>query len=305
MIRSHLLLISLCTTYGLFFSLGKIALRFVDPIFLTGVRMILAGGILLIYQYLYNKSSLIIKKDQFFYIFLIAITGIYLTNVCEFWGLQFMSAGKTCFIYCSSPIVTAIISYFMFAEKITIKKIIGLSIGILGFSPLLLTQNPVEDLSGNFFFLSYAEISLIIAAIATSIGWILVRKKVKFQNMDIVVVNGFSMVLGGIIAMIHSYYTETWDPIPVTDLKNFIIWLLVLTIVSNIICYNLHAYLLRIFTATYITFAGLSDPFFAAFFGWALLGEVLPTEFWVSITCVVLGLSIYYREELKTSRKII
>lgn len=296
---NHSLLLTLCVLYGLFFAMGKIALQFVEPIFFTGVRMILAGIILLSYYYISCKPSKTLNKSQWWYIFVVGLFSIYLTNASEFWGLKFVSAGKTSLICCFYPIVTAIISWLFFKEIITRKKILGLLIGTLGFIPVLIGKEITENVSGTISFFSYAELALLFSAIATAFGWLCARNAIKYHNVHIVMLNGASMSIGGVMAMFHSYATETWAPLPIYNMKYFILWLLVITVISNIICYNLHGYLLKKFTATYISFANLSDPIFASFFGWFMLGEVLTYSFWLSVVCVGIGLSIYYKESIR------
>jgi drug/metabolite transporter (DMT)-like permease len=293
------LVLLLCMLYGSVFTFGKLALEYTSPLFITGSRMVVAGFLLLTYQCCFNRAALKIKKQHLLPIFIVALTGVYLTNALEFWGLQFMETGKACFLYSFCPVATALLSYAWFAEKITTQKWMGLIIAIAGFVPILVGHTSLEDTTPNFLFLSLAEMSLLAAAVATSIGWLAMRELVMNQSFSPVTANGISMWIGGLISLGHSWMIEPWDPIPVTDFWGFLPWFLCLTVVSNLICYNLHAMLLRLFTATYISLAGLSQPFFAALLGWLFLNESLSLYFWCSAIAVSIGLYIYYQEELK------
>lgn len=291
----------LCALYGSVFIFGKLTLEYAPPFFVTGTRMILAGTLLLIYQALFNRKALVLKKEHLLPLFVIGLTGVYLTNVLEFWGLQYLEAGRACFLYSFSPIATAVLSYIWLSEKITFQKLIGLFIGIAGFMPLFIGPDSIEDNSGKFWIFTYAELTILGAAIATSIGWLTMRLTVQKKRYSPVMANAVSMLIGGVFSLIHSFHSETWDPFPVTDWGPFLQWFLALTLVSNLICYNLHSVLLKSFTATYISFAGLTQPFFAAFFGWLFLDEVLTAYFWISIFAVTMGLYIYYQDELRAS----
>jgi len=293
------LVLLLCGLYGSVFIFGKLTLESAPPFFITALRMILAGILLLSYQFCFQRQKFILRKEHLGPILLIGLTGVYLTNVLEFWGLQFMEAGRACFLYSFSPIATALMSYAWFSEKLTLQKWLGILIGVLGFLPLLIGPNSVEDTTDQLFILSYAELAILGAAIATSIGWLAMRDTVKNRGYSPVMANATSMLVGGILALIHSLIVEPWDPIPVNDLKAFLPWFLCLMLVSNLISYNLHSVLLRSFSATYLSFAGLSQPFFAALFGWLFLDEILTPPFWISALAVTLGLYIYYQEELK------
>jgi len=302
--QSQALVFLLCAMYGSIFSFGKLALNYTSPLFLTGSRMCLAGLILLLYQFLFHRKGFILRKEHLWPLVWIAITGVYLTNALEFWGLQFMEAGKACFLYSFTPIATAILSYFWFGEKLTYQKLIGLSLGILGFIPILITHSSTEGHTGFLRLLSLAELAILGAAVATSIGWTLMRVMVKNHSYSSVMSNAITMLGGGIFSLIHSYFADGWTTLPVQEIYPFLGWMVFLCMLSNLICYNLHAHLLKKFTATYLSFAGLTQPIFAAFFGWIFLQEVMSLYFWISAFCVTVGLYMYYREELKQGHMV-
>ncbi len=296
----HGLVILLCILYGSVFVFAKLTLEYGSPLFITAARMILAGLLLLGFQFLFHRSHFHFKRQYIRPIFIIAFTNVYLTNALEFWGLQYMEAGKACFLYSFTPIATALLSYTWFNEVISLKKWMGLLIGVLGFLPILIVHSGTEiDSGGSVLFFSYAELALLGAALASAIGWIAMRHTVKNLAYSSVMANGSSMLVGGLLALIHSLLTENWNPVPITDLWPFMQWFVILTIISNLMSYNLNTYLLKIYTATYIAFAGLSQPFFAALIAWLILGEVESLYFWLSFVIVSLGLYMYYKDELK------
>jgi drug/metabolite transporter (DMT)-like permease len=154
--------------YALFasiFPISKIGLAYAQPLFLVGTRMALAGLILLGYQFFLKKQTFSIGRKAWWRLFLLAVFNIYLTNAFEFWGLRYLTTSKTCFIYSLSPFLSALFSYFLFSEKLTGKKWMGLVVGFLGFLPILLNQTFNEEQAGYFFFFSWAELAVMMAAI--------------------------------------------------------------------------------------------------------------------------------------------
>lgn len=281
------------------FTLGKATLEYAPPVFLTGARMFLAGIILLTFLACFKRDQLKLQKHQWFPLILLAISAVYLTNVLEFWGLQYLTAAKACFIYSLSPFLAALFSYLEFREKITRRKVLGLSIGFVGFLPVLLSQGGAEDLLGGLGFLSWAEVALVVAVVTSVYGWVLMRKLGKDDGMSPVMANGGSMFIGGALALIHSAFTETWNPTPVTQYLPFFQGVLLMIVISNIVCYNLYGWLLKHFTATFLSFAGLMTPLFAAFFGWMVLGETVQPSFFLSMGIIASGLWLIYAEELR------
>lgn len=293
--------------YALFasvFTVSKTGLEYTQPVFFVGARMLVAGLLMVAYQLFVQKESFVFSRKQFWRLVRLAVFNIYLTNIFEFWGLKYLTSFKTCFIYSLSPFVSAFFSYLMFSEKITGKKWLGLVIGMLGFIPILIHENATEQSTRHFFFLSWAEISVMGAAVSSVYGWILLRQLVKEDGLSPFKANGWAMLFGGAIALFHSYFTEDWNPMPVTETVPFLECAIALIIISNIICYNLYGFLLRRFTATFMSFAGFTTPLFTALFGWFYLGEVVSPPFYLSAAIVFLGLLLFYQEELKQGYQV-
>ncbi|NGX63281.1 MAG: S-adenosylmethionine/S-adenosylhomocysteine transporter [Candidatus Anoxychlamydiales bacterium] len=283
------------------FALGKMAIFSSTPLFFTATRMLLAAFLILGYMLLRKRSQLKISKKQFFAIGILALLSMYLTNALEFYGLKHLSASKTCFIYSLTPIFAAIFSYIHFKEKLSLKKMLGMSIALLGIIPVFFIQSGSAKITSSFFHISLPEIAVIVAVIFSVYGWVLLRMLVKNNSVSPLTANGIGMLLGGIFALTHSYFFDAWTPIPVSSGHNlaFIQGILSYTIVSNIICYNLYGYLLKKYTATFMSFVGLLSPIFASFSEWVLL-KTPPSPIILGSTCIIiLGLYIVYKEELK------
>lgn len=228
--------------------------------------------------------------------FILGFFSIYLSNACEFWGLKDLSAAKTCFLYSLSPFITAILSYVHFKEKITSRKWMGIAIGFLGIFPVLYSEsaNPIHI----FQSVSWPEVYVFGAVIFSVYGWILIRYLVANRTIPAPVVNCITMFIGGSIALLHSIMTEG-TYIQTTNPSSFISMLLLFTLISNIICYNLYGYLLKKFTASLISFVGLLSPIFASLSAWLFIGESPSPLIFVSTFIVMIGLSIFYKEEHK------
>lgn len=283
--------------FGSIFSVGKLGVAASQPYFLTGMRMFLAGGLMLGYVGLKYPKSLIFYKQDWLLLFLIAFFNVFITNAFEFWGLQYMSAGKTCLIYSLSPFAAALIAYFFGTEKMPWKKWLGLFVGTLSFCPMMLGPWLDGQLGGNDTLELLAEGALTISAITAVIGWTFVRKLTIEKNTPHPIVNSLSFLLAGGMCLITSFAVETWDPVPVFSWPDFLFSLVYIVIIHNIICYSIYAAALKRFSVTFMAFAGLSNPLFAAFFGWFFLGEDIVKSFWVAFAGVLMGLYLFYQAE--------
>lgn len=296
-----LLVIALYAAWSSVFSLAKVALQYSPPIYLTGFRMVLAGVLLLAYLAIKRRSEFQLKLKQLFSLSLLAIFSIYLTNILEFWGLQYLTAGKACFIYSLSPFFAALFSYLHFGEKMNGRKLMGLLIGFVGILPVVYLKTGGEETLGGVGLFSWPTLAIIGAALCSVYGWVLLRLIIKDQMVSPVMANGWSMVVGGAMALVHSFFSENWNPLPVAsqNFAPFFLWTGMIAIVSNLICYNLYGVLLKRFTATFLSFMGLLSPIFASLHGWIFLGEPLSWVIFASTALVSLGLWVVYAAELR------
>jgi drug/metabolite transporter (DMT)-like permease len=283
------------------FPLGKIALFSSTPLFFTATRMLLASFLILAYLFFKKRNDLKMNLKQSLAIVLLAILSMYLTNALEYYGLKHLSAAKTSFIYSLTPFFAALFSYFHFNEKMNPKKWLGMLIGILGILPIFFLHSSTEDISASFFKISYPELAVIGATIFSVYGWVLLRILVKDNNLSPLATNGYGMLIGGIFALVHSYFFDIWSPIPIVPGSgiNFLQGLFIITLLSNVICYNLYGFLLKKYTATFMSFVGLLSPVFTSLSEWIFL-KTLPSPLIIISTFVTLfGLWIVYKEELK------
>ncbi len=267
--------------------------------------MTFAGILLLGHQLLFNRDNFKIKVNHLIPLFLFGLISIYVTNVSEIWGLQFMSSSKACLIYSLSPFVAALFAYLVLKERLTSKKWLGLTIGFIGILPILLTKNDLHEFAQDLMIISKGEIALLIAVFASVYGWIMLKRIIIEFHYTPILANGIAMTVGGLFALLHSYMGgEQWNPVPIIGENNYTAFLeiaLWMTLISNIVCYNLYGYLLKRFSATFMSLAGLVTPLFASLFGWYFLQEVITWHYFAAMFIFSVGLFIFYQEELQTN----
>ncbi|MGB8468455.1 MAG: DMT family transporter [Candidatus Babeliales bacterium] len=297
-------MIQLIILHALFastFSLGKVLLQYATPIFLVGIRMGIAGSLLLAYHYFSTGSMGTIRFKHWRLYAQAVLFTCYLPYILRFWGLQHMSPSKASLLYTAGPFVTFLLSYFLADEKVTTKKVVGLLVGFIGLLPMLIKPEPTENLLGGFGFFSMAEFYVIASISCLSYGWIITHKLLKEYKYPPTLANGISMFAGGILALFTSAIFET--PQPITDMKSFLMILAIVVIVSNLICHTMYGMLLRKYSPTFMSFAGFMTPLFAAFYEWLLLDAAISRQFFVSVVCVFIGLGIFYYDSFAHPRK--
>lgn len=317
------LIIILYMLFASTFTIGKAALSYTTPIFLIAVRMLCAGVFLLIYQYYCNYRFWYYRWNDWYNLLRISFFEYYGAFVLEFIALQWLTSAKACLIYNISPFVTAMLSFALLGERMSIKQLVGLIIGFLGFIPILWGTTSTEQLVGSTSFISLPELLQFGSVVCASYGWVLL-KQTQRKGYTTIMINGITMTGAGIMALITSLIVEGRPilTLPGNCLSYSLPWLcdffssytghgqyfasislfvgytLALVIIANIIGFNLYGYLLSKYSVTFLSFTGSITPFFAAFFGWLFLGEAIGWEFWVTAAIVFLGLTLFYQDEL-------
>lgn len=303
------LVIILYLLFASTFTLGKAALAYVPPFLFIGMRMVLGGSLLLGYYGCIKKQIILVSKADIPLFLRIIIFHIFCAYTLEFWALEYVTSAKACLLYNLSPFITALFSYFLFAEKLSYRQLIGLIIGFIGFIPILVAQTPLEKIGLHMGFLSIYEIALIASVISSAYGWMTV-KNLMHRNYSLVMINGIGMTGGGILALILSLIVEgafsirqaTTTVPQLVDLFGVAgerlimlgVYCMALVIIANIIGYNLYGYLLSRYSATFLSFAGFMTPLFAAALGWIFLGEQVTWHFFATMGMVIFGLYLFH-----------
>ncbi|MBI2774931.1 DMT family transporter [Candidatus Dependentiae bacterium] len=293
---SIIFLYALCASS---FTLCKAVLMYSKPFFFVGVRMIAAGLLLTGGWVFYHRKMPTIAREDRWKFSAIVLFHIYAAYVLDLWALQGLTSFKSSFFFNLSPFITALLSYYLFSERLTVKKWMGLTIGILGFLPELIQHIPQEELFGSVLFFSLPEVAMLGAVISSCYGWTIMRDLMQTNRYSPVEINGIGMLGGGALALLTSLIFEGWQPLPVSSWGPFIALTATIIVIVNGIFYNWYGSLLKTYTATFLSFAGFLCPLFAALFGVVFLHEQLTWTFFFSSAVVVVGLYLFYQEELR------
>lgn len=298
-----LLIVLLHALYGCTFTISKVLISFASPMLTIGIRMTLAGFLLSAYALFVSKKqeTLFTNSKTISYILQIAIFGTFFPYVLRYWALQFLPVAKTALIYNIAPFISFFFSYFIFDEKATIRKWIGLFFGFAGVIPVLIVKSgAAEAATSGIGFLSWPEIAMLIAVTSFSYGWIVMKKLVTSTSLSPIQINGANMFLAGVMALMTSWYFE--NTFVVNQPLQFSCWLMLIIIITNFICANMYAMLLRHYSATLLSLAGLIAPISATITSWLYLGEAITIDVAITTVLVILGFTIFYSEELKIKR---
>ena len=285
--------------YGTSIPISKFLLSLCPPFFLTGVRMVVAGIVLLFYKLFIDKEKFVFEKKHLWLYAQIILFGIYFKYLLRYWALSLLPAAKLSFMLNTTPFIAALFSFVWFGEKLTKKQWIGLWIGFLGLMPLLLLRTPKEALMGQLFFISWPEVAVFVAIACHTYGMVVARTLIRDHKSSAAGINGVRMLGGGILALFTAFFWEGFFPI--TDVGTFSIWLLGLVFISNIVCHSWYLRLLKNYSVTFISLTDFISPLTTAFYSWLFLKEAITWHYGVCAVTVFAGLYLFHQDELQVS----
>ncbi|TET34527.1 DMT family transporter [Candidatus Dependentiae bacterium] len=284
--------------------LRKMILAWSQPIFFQGMRLTIAGAVILGYLYLFRPAALRFKKADLGLFFQVALFFAYLSYLFSVITIEDLSSARFAFMFTISPFITAILAYFFLGQKLNKLEMVSLFLGFVGFLPLVLVGQQEGIASASF--LSWPGLQLFISNATYAYGWILVSKLVNNRGYSPFLVTGIAFAGGGIATLCTSFLFENWlTVVPVTDLLRFSTYLLAIILISEVIVSNTYATLLRYYSVTFLAFAGTLYPLFSALLGWVFFQEKITYNFFISASIVALALYLFYLAEKRKQSLVI
>lgn len=280
------------------FPITKILLSYTEPFFLTGIRMLAGGTLLLLYHMAYKKSKTTITKAQFSMYTQIILIGFYLNYIARFWSINHLSSAKASCIFATNPLISSLFSYLFFSEKTSKKQWLGFAFGISSIIPLFLPCGLTQNIWSWPYIFSWPEWIMLFSVVADCYKWTLIRKLVLNQTCSPVMVNGLCMTIGGLLALFTAFPAE--GLLPISSIAPFACYMILYIFISNIISYNLYGFLLRKYTVTFMSLAGFMAPLFASLYGWLFLHETIGINFIIAVCMLAVGLYLFYQDEISS-----
>jgi len=281
-------------------SANKVLLGFLPPSFFVGIRMLTAGLIMITYNYFKsNRMRFSYFKKDLPKIISIALLTTLIPSILKAYGLKHIFSSKAALMGSLDPFITAIYAYILFSEKLTWKKLLGIMVGFLGISLLVIAKSPIEEPLLAWFEISYPEIALLGATAIGRYGWILIRSLLKKERYQPTEINGLTMFISGTLALIMSYFIDPISSIYIPSIPKFLGLFVYTILAGNILGYALFAKSFTKYQITFVSLAGFSIPVFVTIIGWTILGEPISSTFLLSTLIIFAGLLLFHFDGLK------
>lgn len=289
--------------YTLFAStiiVNKILLQQLPATLFIAIRM-LAGGLILFLLSYKNSGRLRwtnFKKDAGL-IISIALFTSFIPALLKAYGLKNLLVAKTMLIGSFDQCMTAIYAYLLLNERLTLKKVLGISIVFFGIFLSCIISSPLEKMKDAFFVFSYPELAILGYVVVSRFGWTLTGRTLKKDHYSTRELTSMTMIISGVLASGLAFWTGDYQVSLASDASWYTtVGLLVYTIIAgNVAGYTLYGLMLKRHSANFVTLSGFVSPIFVATLAWLILGEPVSLSLCLSAIIIFLGLYVFYNQE--------
>jgi drug/metabolite transporter (DMT)-like permease len=281
-----------CLLWSFAFVAGKIGVTDCPPLILLAARFSLAGILILGITALRGEawSSLTWRDAAIFAILGVANNALYLG--LGYTGLQTVSAGLGGLIVSANPVFTAMLAAAFLGEALTLRKVMGLLLGIAGVGFIVWHRMSVgtDDWHGILFTL--ASLASIVA------GTILF--KVLAPKGSLWVGNGVQNLSAGIVLLPFAFtLADVGDIVPSARLLGAFAFLV---LGGSILAYLLWFHLLKVCGATAASAYHFLMPPLGMLFAFLVLGEHVEFRDLLGIAPIALGIYLVTRPAASIER---
>ncbi len=272
----------------------SISLETLPVFFISSVRFLVAGGVLLLYSAYRGcarptKANWIVAFQSGFLSFFVAF-GV-LT-----WAQQTLPSSVAALIIALEPAWFVLLDWWFFKGSAPSGRIVlAQVIGFVGVSLLIFSgpsDGALTGAGGNLY--AIAALAVLFSGFAWVYGSLLSRS--PHSHPDSTAASGLQMFAGGAALFVASVLSGDYENLAGASLRS-VLALLYLIVFGSLFAYSAYVFLLRTQPASRVAAHTFVNPIVAVALGWAFAGERITGAVLLS-ACLVIGsviLTIYAR----------
>ena len=259
----------------------KIGLEDTPALLGAGVRFALAGVVLLIVAAVQRRSL----RTDWVLTAVLALAPFAFAYGLVYWGEQYVPSGLAAVLFGVLPLYTALIGAVLLPdEPLRAPLLVGVLIAIAGLALAFLESVEL----GAAEKAAIGATALALSPLGAAVGGI--AQKLRAAELDAVVLNGWAMLLGGMLLLAVSAVGEDWGELAWT--AQSVGSILYLAIFGSAITFVTLTVLLRHISAMAVAFLAMLLPFGALIFGAALYDESITVRAVGGAVLVAAGLFV-------------
>lgn len=292
-LKAHLSLFAAQVIYALNYSIAKDLMPlYIGPLALVLLRILGACLLFWVLSLFIKPESL--EKGDLKKMALLAFFGVFLNQVFFIYGLSLTHPINSAIIMVSNPIMVIVFTLIVFKEKITVLKIGGLSLGLIGAVVLLLFKGNFQMGSDTILGDGMTLINSVCFAV------FVVMVKPYMQKYNTVTVMKWIFLFGCIYMLpfgIQDMQKTNWTDLP----ANIYASIAFVVVATTFLAYLLNTYALKALSPSVVSMYIYMQPFLATIFAVILGKDTLSPIKIVSAVFIILGVYLVsYRKTKQT-----
>lgn len=264
-------------TWASSFIFVKMALNYMGPITIAGLRYLGAFIVLLPFFIRNNKSPQPISRTLWIRLVAIGISGYTVGNGAFFWGLKHLPATTVSFLTSLLPLLILLLGIIWLKETPSLWQILGMIISLIGSGLFFSKKLQADELLGIFI--------ISIGLIGFTLFGILGRAMAKNQQVNTLSLTAIPLAVGGGVLMLIAFFIEGFPTLNLTA-WSIVIWL---ATVNTAFAYILYNHALQTLSALEMNIMFNLSPLGTALFAWVLLDERLNIIQIMGMATVIIG----------------
>jgi drug/metabolite transporter (DMT)-like permease len=270
--------------WGSTWSFIKVGLRDLPPITFAAMRFLIAAVILWLIVVLRRSTIPRTRRDWL----IIAWTGLIAFTVnygLIFWGEQYITSGLAAVLQATIPAFGLIIAHFYLpAERMTMRKLTGVGIGIAGVGVIFYEQLKIEGAAA-----FWGSVAIVISSVCVAYSNVLI--KAHCRHLDPATLAGGQMICGLAPLLVFGALWEG-NPFLLRWTEPAIIAILYLALVGSALAFLLYYWLVRKIEVTKTMLIALVTPVIALLIGMIGLDEQVSWRVGTGSAAILSGISL-------------
>ncbi len=272
----------LCLIWGSTWIFIKLGLRDLPPITYAGIRFLIASAILWAIVFARRRP---LPRDRRDWLMLLW-TGFLAFAVnygLIFWGEQRINSGLASVLQATIPAFGLVFAhYYLPSERITVRKLGGVVLGIAGVGLIFYDQMRIEGAAA-----LQGSVALVVSAVC--VAYVNVLIKAHCQHLDPAVLAAGQMIWGVIPLLVLGAIWEgnpfklRWSPLSLLSLAY-------LVLVGSVLAFMLYFWLVRKIEITKTMLISLITPVMALLIGWLTLDERISWRIGAGTAAILFGI---------------
>ena len=290
--RAYAAWIAVCLIWGTTYLGIRISLETIPPLFMAGVRWVVAGTVLI--AILKVRRERLPGPREWPALTLLGILLLGFGNGAVVWAEQTVPSGLTAVLVATSPFwMVGFDALMPEGERLTLRRLAGLVVGFAGIVMLVWPEIQIGE-SGKAFLTGVVSAQIACVGWAVGSSYARWRGRGRAKHENVLATAAFEMLCGGVVLLIAS--TLIGEPGRVAFSTRSAGALTYLIFVGAIGGFGAYAYALKHLPVATVSLYAYVNPIIAVVLGTLVLGEPFSARIAVAGAIVFAGMLLVRNE---------